>query len=204
MRAAYDVAELLVRTATTLSSDCAHRGLREREWTSLRFLSRANRFSRNATALASFIGATRPSVTQIVKTLESKSYIVREPARQDRRRLLLNVTPLGKQTLREHDPIKHLVDVFSTIGSDDCERLGRLMRQALNRAGVASGICGDCAYLTQHGRATPGRPDTKFSCRLYRADISIEESGELCAGFDINHDRSHLEQLVYRKPVTPP
>ena len=70
MPLAREAVELLVQAARAWYFEGNQHGLRDREWMALRFLGRANRFSRTPSALAGFIGATRATASQIVKTLE--------------------------------------------------------------------------------------------------------------------------------------
>src|SRR3954451_14392046 len=61
---AREAIELLGQMARILWFEGTKHGLRDREWMALRFLSRANRFSRTPSALASYVGTTR--VTRLV------------------------------------------------------------------------------------------------------------------------------------------
>jgi MarR family transcriptional regulator, negative regulator of the multidrug operon emrRAB len=65
-----EAVELLIQAARAWYFEGDQHGLRDREWMALRFLGRANRFSRTPTALAGFIGATKTTASQIVKALE--------------------------------------------------------------------------------------------------------------------------------------
>lgn len=80
----------------------------------LRFLARANRFSRTPSALAQFIGVTRATVFQMVKELERRDYLERRRFPKDKRSVTLAVTPQGKRTLAG-DPIKPLVNAIFAL-----------------------------------------------------------------------------------------
>src|SRR5947209_1741700 len=177
--------ELLVQAATGWYFEGQRHGLRDREWMALRFLGRANRFSRTPSALAGFIGSTRATASQIVKTLESKSFLVRKPSQEDKRSVVLHVTPQGEKCLSQHDPINHVLNAVTALGTDDCIRLRDSLRDILSHLDAAhqrvdASICRDCMFLAERSpgigpAATKGRAAAEFMCRLYRAPVSLEE-----------------------------
>ena len=61
-------------------------GLSPAQWESLRYVSRANHYSRNPSALAAFLGATKGPVSQTLIALEGKGYLRRVRGNPDRRR----------------------------------------------------------------------------------------------------------------------
>src|SRR5713226_10703039 len=112
---AREAVELLVQAASTWYFEGDQHGLRDREWMALRFLGRANRFSRTPSALAGFIGATKATASQIVKALEKKSYLVRKPSQEDKRSVMLCVTSQGEKCLVQHDPINLLLNAVAGL-----------------------------------------------------------------------------------------
>lgn len=63
------------------------------QWTALRYLARANRFSRTPAALAEFMQSTRGTVSQTLIALEHKSLLTRTQNERDRRSIDLALTP---------------------------------------------------------------------------------------------------------------
>ena len=118
-----EAVELLIQAARAWYFEGDQHGLRDREWMALRFLGRANRFSRTPTALAGFIGATKTTASQIVKTLEKKSYLIRKPSHEDKRSVVLCVTPQGEKCLSQHDPINHVLNAVAALGAEECGKL---------------------------------------------------------------------------------
>lgn len=202
MPLAREAVELLVQAARAWYFEGNQHGLRDREWMALRFLSRANRFSRTPSALAGFIGATRATASQIVKTLESKSFLVRKPSHEDKRSVVLHVTAQGEKCLSQHDPINHVVNAVTALGTDECIRLRDSLREVLNHLDAAhqrldASICRDCMFLAERspGPGTgKGRASAEFMCRLYRAPISLDETELLCTSFERTRDRPRIEQ----------
>jgi DNA-binding MarR family transcriptional regulator len=198
MPMAREAIELLVQAARAWQFEGNRHGLRDREWMALRFLSRANRFSRTPSALAGFIGATRATASQIVKTLEAKSYLIRKPSHEDKRSVVLCVTPLGEKCLAQHDPINHVLNAVSALGAEECARLRDSFREVLNHLDAAhqrlnASNCRDCMFLAQRSPAK-GRGGVEYTCRLYRAPISPEEIELLCTAFERASDRSRIDE----------
>ena len=173
MPLAREAVELLVQAARAWYFEGNQHGLRDREWMALRFLGRANRFSRTPSALAGFIGATRATASQIVKTLEGKSFLVRKPSHEDKRSVVLHVTAQGEKCLSQHDPINHVVNAVTALGH-------RRMRQAARfaardpqspRRGTSAARCQHLPGLhvsrrTQSGyrQGTRERPNSCAGC----------------------------------------
>jgi DNA-binding MarR family transcriptional regulator len=194
-----EAVELLIQAARAWYFEGDQHGLRDREWMALRFLGRANRFSRTPTALAGFIGATKTTASQIVKTLESKSYLARKPSREDKRSVVLCVTAQGEKCLSQHDPINHVLNAVAALGTEECVRLRGSLTRILNHLDVThqrlnASTCRDCMFLAERGPATTkGRTTAEFMCRLYRAPISLEETELLCTNFEQARDRPKID-----------
>ena len=96
---AREAIELLGQMARILWFEGTKHGLRDREWMALRFLSRANRFSRTPSALASYVGTTRGTASFIIGELERLGYLERKRSATDKRSVTLSVTQQGKKFL---------------------------------------------------------------------------------------------------------
>jgi len=207
MPLAREAVELLVQAARAWYFEGDQHGLRDREWMALRFLGRANRFSRTPSALAGYIGATRATASQIVKTLESKSYLVRKPSHEDKRSVALHVTPQGQKCLSQQDPINHVVNAVASLGDEECANLRDSLREILNHLDAAhqrldASICRDCMFLAERSpSAMKGRTTAEFMCRLYRAPVSLEETELLCTSFERTRDRPKIEEHLDRARV---
>jgi DNA-binding MarR family transcriptional regulator len=192
MALARETAELLVQAARSLNFEDDRRGLRDREWTALRFLSRANRFSRTPSALADFIGATRAAASQIAKALEEKSYLVRRPSQDDKRSVALCVTPQGERLLAQHDPINEVLNAVAALVPEDCARLRTTLSAILHRIDTPrkqahAGVCRDCIFLVKSeagARSGKARTQAEFECRFHRAPIAAHETKLLCTSFE--------------------
>ncbi|OAF02610.1 MarR family transcriptional regulator [Bradyrhizobium centrolobii] len=207
MSLAREAVELLVQAARAWYFEGNQHGLRDREWMALRFLARANRFSRTPSALAGFIGATRATASQIVKTLESKSFLERKPSHEDKRSVVLHVTTQGEKCLNQHDPINHVLNAVAALGTDECMRLRDSLTKILNHLDAThqrlnASICRDCMFLAERGPVTgKARANAEFMCRLYRAPVSLEETELLCTSFERTRDRPKIEEHLDRARV---
>jgi len=112
--AAREAVDLLLQAASNWQFEDNRNGLLDREWMALRFLVRANRFSRTPSALAQFVGISRATASQTVGRLEDKGYIQRRRSDQDKRSVILDVTPRGEKVLAS-DPIAPLVNAIAAL-----------------------------------------------------------------------------------------
>src|SRR5690606_35235118 len=101
---ALDAAHLIDRLDRLARSGEAAGDLNPAQWEALRFIARANRFSRTPAALAEYLGSTRGTTSQTLIALEQKGQITRQTNARDRRSVTLALTTLGERNLKS-DPI---------------------------------------------------------------------------------------------------
>ncbi|MBR1272904.1 MarR family transcriptional regulator [Bradyrhizobium sp. AUGA SZCCT0222] len=99
MSPARESIELLEQIAQVFSFEETKHGLRDREWTALRFLARANKFSRTPSTLVSHVGTTGETATCIVNQLERKGFLEKTRTDRDRRSITLSLTQQGRKFL---------------------------------------------------------------------------------------------------------
>ncbi|TYO66150.1 MarR family transcriptional regulator [Bradyrhizobium hipponense] len=184
MRMAIEILQLLVQSADSWLFEGNRSGLSDREWMALRFLARANRFSRTPTALASFLSTNRSAASQIVAVLQNKGLVVRKPSAEDKRSIALCVTGEG-ETLLERDPINALRDQIVALEVPDRSQLRDTLRRVLIGLDVAErryhpGVCSQCMFLVESGEGK----DHHFKCRLFRKSIDQKEMTLLCTYFE--------------------
>ena len=93
-------AELLDRIGRIVHGLQFSQGLNPAQWEALRFLARANRYSRSPTALAEYLGTTKGTTSQTLIALESKGAIKRSRRACDRRSVELEITRFGLDELQ--------------------------------------------------------------------------------------------------------
>jgi len=72
------VAELVVQLGCLTRGDGFVANLTFTQWTTLRYFSSANRFSRTVSAFAEFYGTTRGTASQTIKSLVQNDYLTRK------------------------------------------------------------------------------------------------------------------------------
>ena len=186
---AREAIELLGQMARILWFEGTKHGLRDREWMALRFLSRANRFSRTPSALASYVGTTRGTASFIIGELERLGYLERQRSATDKRSVTLSVTQQGKKFL-VRDPISVLLEPIAVLDDEAKIRFRDTLRHVLDQADAAeqrhhTDVCKRCIFLREDRTATDGKPSAaEFSCRLFRAPIAEAEIDLLCTSFE--------------------
>ncbi|TYL93940.1 MarR family transcriptional regulator [Bradyrhizobium rifense] len=187
-----ETVQLLVQAAGACHLPDDRRGLRDREWTALRFLARANRFSRTPTALADYLASTRATATQIVKALVDRSLVARRPSQRDKRSVVLCVTPQGERLLAQHDPTSSIATAVAALVAEDCLKLRNSLDTIVKRIATllpraTAAPCRGCVFLrgdATGARSGRARPTAEYQCRLHRASITVQETALLCTSFE--------------------
>ena len=188
MNLAREAIELLGQVARILWFEGTKHGMRDREWMALRFLSRANRFSRTPSALASYVGTTRGTASFIIGELERLGYLERNRSVKDKRSVMLSVTQQGKKFLAR-DPVNVLVDAIAVLDDEAKIRLRDALRHVLDQSDAAeqrhhTDVCKRCIFLREDRIIADGKTAAEFSCRLFRAPIAEPEVELLCTSFE--------------------
>lgn len=191
---AIEILKLLVRSADSWIFEGSLAGLSDREWMALRYLARANKFSRTPSALASFLGTTRSATSQIAAALQSKGLMVRKPFAEDKRSIALCLTGEGEKFLKR-DPMNALRDRLVALDVTDQSRLRDTLRSALDGLDVVgkrrhhADVCTECMFLVERGEGK----DRHFRCQFFRKSIALEDTTRLCAYFEGRSERGQLQ-----------
>nr|WP_141938813.1 MarR family transcriptional regulator [Bradyrhizobium sp. UNPA324] len=187
MTAAREAVDLLIQAASSWRFEDNRHGLLDREWMALRFLARANRFSRTPSALAHFVGISRATASQTVGRLEDKGYIQRTRSDQDKRSVVLDVTPRGENVLAS-DPIAPLVNAIAglAVGANKFRDLLRNVLEQLDarRDRHHADSCRQCIFLTEPTSKRGSKTLPEYTCRFFRAGLSGSELDLLCVNFE--------------------
>lgn len=151
------------------------------QWEALRYVARANRFSRNPAALADYLGSTRGTVSQTLIALEQKGLIERQPSERDRRSIDLALTQAGTTALRS-DPIGNLADDIAAALGKEAEALADALRASLAQAiarndGKPFGQCHTCRHFRRNVKPGGRQP---HHCALLDAPLSAADSDLIC------------------------
>ncbi|HXF88188.1 MAG TPA: MarR family transcriptional regulator [Xanthobacteraceae bacterium] len=152
------------------------------QWEALRYLARANRFSRTPAALADYLASTRGTVSRTLASLEEKGYVARTASARDGRSVEFALSPEGERAVK-HDPLLALArDIEAATGAMLPEFLDSL-RQTLRRAiarnrGRAFGACYTCRHFRANVRPASRAP---HHCALLDEPLSQADSQAICA-----------------------
>lgn len=178
--AAIEAAHLIDRLDRLARSGESGASLNPAQWEALRYVARANRFSRTPAALAEYLGSTRGTVSQTLISLEQKGQVSRQPSERDRRSIVLGLTALGRRTL-ESDPIGALAGDLAAAEPARLEWLVDVLRAALDgmiarNGGRPFGVC----YTCRHFRGNSGNAGTPHHCSLLDEPLSDADSRLIC------------------------
>jgi DNA-binding MarR family transcriptional regulator len=145
------LADLVDRLGRSTSGRGFCAGLNPAQWTALRYLARANRFSRTVSGFAGYHGTTRGTASQTIKSLVQKGYLIRRPLARDQRSFRLDLTSRARVAL-EADPLHELVEAARGLPRMQRDALGEGLRLLLERVRAdrecpAYGACRSCRHL---------------------------------------------------------
>ncbi|HIF10755.1 MAG TPA: MarR family transcriptional regulator [Sneathiellales bacterium] len=157
-------------------------GLNPAQWEALRFLSRANSYSRSPGALAEYLGSTKGTVSQTIIALESKGYVVRNRSETDRRSINIELTDEGHDLVSQ-DPLCLVEGAVSGLAPADRDNFARSMDSLIKnlqreRGQAEFGVCGECVH---------NRSDGEFGenchCILRDEVLLFDELAQICLDF---------------------
>lgn len=170
---------LLERIGRLLQNDAHSEGLKPTQWEALRYLARANRFSRSPSAVTAYLGMTKGTVSQTLAALERKGLVKKVTVPTDRRNVTIELTRKGMSLLRK-DPLGDLSTAIEKLSDRQQAGLGKslrgLLEQALRqREGRPFGACSTCRHFERD--ADDGRP---HRCGLLHEPLTQPESELIC------------------------
>ena len=173
------IATLIERMGRLMNSDAHAGALLPVQWEVLRYLARANRFSRTPAALGAYLGLTKGTVSQTLRVLEGKGFVRKGVDPRDRRRRRLSLSQEARRLLRE-DPLAETAAAARHLSERQRETLTGMLESML-RVRLAArhrqpfGMCRDCRYFAR--RHAAGAP---HYCLLLKEPLAEEESLAIC------------------------
>ncbi|HUI18688.1 MAG TPA: MarR family transcriptional regulator [Alphaproteobacteria bacterium] len=180
-RTASEVAELLDRLRRASHALQFVHGLNPAQWEALRFLGRANRYSRSPSTLAEYLGTTKGTASQTLRALETKGYVERCRDCADRRGVSVELTAKGRELLLV-DPMLGIERAVEALPRECGEHLAKGLAVVLGkirgscRQG-AFGVCERCRHLVAEGVGQT------TLCGLTGEPLSKEDAKLLCVNF---------------------
>jgi DNA-binding MarR family transcriptional regulator len=178
---ALEAAHLIDRLDRLARSGEQTGGLNPAQWEALRYLARANRFSRTPAALADYLSSTRGTVSQTLIAIEEKGFVARAPSARDKRSVELSLTTRGAAMLRS-DPLLALASDIEAATGRRARDLAAILRATLRNAiarneGRAFGACLTCRHFRADVRPRSGSP---HHCALLDEPLSEADSRAIC------------------------
>lgn len=162
-----------------LRQDGAPHGLQPIHVAALRYLSVCNRFSNTPMAVTEYLGQTKGTMSQSLKVLEKKQFIVKVTDRDDRRIVHLRVTEAGQALLADMGMIPEaFADFLEGLDSAEKALFSKLIEKLLVSALSGEveqrfGGCESCVYYTQ-----------ALHCDLLGEPLKPDELALLCRGYE--------------------
>lgn len=146
----------------------------------LDYLSRANRFSRSPSNIAEYLGTTRGTISQTLKSLGKKGFVTETRSDTDKRSIVFDLTTKGRDVLRSHGKlVSGILDLAANDQRILSEALSNLLSKVLvQNQGRPFGICRTCKHFDP-------APKGGF-CALLSETLTERDAGEIC------HEQSSL------------
>ncbi|MBN43139.1 MAG: hypothetical protein CL573_06600 [Alphaproteobacteria bacterium] len=176
-----DLSRLLDRVGRMSRGLQYSHGLNPAQWDCLRFLGKANRFSRTPGGLSAFLGTTKGTASQTLNALEKKGYLSRLRDPEDGRVRYIELTRRGTDLLAD-DPLNCLDKAISNLPPEILDS----MTQGLNRifiemqarsGGQDLGFCKTCGHSEGETRAG------NTICGFKQAELTYEDATKFCVNF---------------------
>lgn len=169
-----DLRSLLDRLVRLAGTEAWAGHLTPTQIAALDYLWRANRFSRAPSHVADYLGATRGTISQTLRTLERRGLIreVRDTA--DRRRIRYDVTDDGSAALQGNDTFDQALGVLSATQRAQLAHMVQTLLSELvhMRGGRGFGLCNSCRHLRQQ--------DGGYFCAMLNLPLEPFETKQLC------------------------
>ena len=155
------------------------------QWSALRYLGNANRYSRTPSAFAKFHGTTRGTASQTIRGLVKQGYLTQSRAAGDGRGRQLDLTEKAT-AMRLCDPFEAMVravgDLPTEVRRQFGESLTRMLHHVARDKGARRfGTCTSCAHL----ECSDNDPESHqtYTCGVTQNWMDGENLEQLCVNF---------------------
>ncbi len=179
------IVDLIERLGRIARSAQHAEGMKPAQWEALRFLAKANKYSRAPGALAEFLSSTRGTVSQTLIALEKKGLVKRKICRGDARVKRLELTREG-QAVVDRDPLHVLEDAVADLGDDPglAENLEKILRNVIRSYGNRRfGVCLACRHFHSDGASDHSRGPHR--CMLSGEPLNDIDSNQICREHEV-------------------
>lgn len=172
--AAWRAAHLIERIGRVMRAASFEAGLNPAQWEALRYLQRANRFSRTPAALADYFQTSRGTVSQTLIALEEKGLVEKTKSARDARIIDLALTPAGRLMLTNDAERAFAADIDAGgYAASLTEALEAVLKHTLaDRGGQMFGVCKTCRHFRRDG--------TALRCSLLDETLTAQDAESIC------------------------
>ena len=179
------IAELILHLGRIASGEGLVSGLTPGQWAVLRYVARANRFSRTPSAFAAFHGTTRGTASQTIKSLVVQGFLRQTRSEADGRSVRLDLTDKARDIIA-NDPIEALVRAADALPPGLRGDFSLVLRRVLGHVAAAAGrplfgTCENCVHFQGDGCCRAGQP--AYACGYVNEPLLEAELDELCINF---------------------
>ena len=141
----------------------------------LNYLAKANRFSRSPSHVAAYLGTTRGTISQSLKSLNKKGYVNERRSTQDKRVISYDLTAKGREVASSTSQLECSIASLDENEKESLQdALAKIMRLALSQNGNQEfGICRTCIH---HKPKADGA-----YCSLLSEHLTVAEADQICA-----------------------
>lgn len=174
MKTADHIRALITRLARLDAAETWDNDLNPAQISALEYLSRANRFSRAPSHVAEYLRTTRGTMSQTLKALMRKGYVIETRSEADRRSIRYDLTEAGAESSNR---IAALTAAIETLPVDRQTELVNDLSAVLTsrlaaQDGRAFGLCRTCAHHRTTGEGA--------YCALLSLPLAPEETEQIC------------------------
>ncbi len=154
------------------------------QWEALRYVARANKFSRTPGALADFLGATKGTVSQTLIALESKGLLIRKRCEQDGRMTRLLLTEAGNNLIGK-DPLNVVSDYTSSLPPAEKFQLLETLQNLLStmRKNSRAEVFGYCAKCQSFNPCKSDDTPINDMCDFQKEPLRDQDLEQICNNF---------------------
>jgi DNA-binding MarR family transcriptional regulator len=152
-------------------------GLQPVHLQALNYLARCNRYSDTSAAVTDYLGATKGTVSQTLKVLEKKAFVIKVTDLEDKRVQHLKVSNSGRELLSACLPPSTFLEASNRINDADRDRLAGLLTRMLGELQRANqsktfGVCKSCDFFRSDRNG--------YHCGLTSEPLSLADSEKIC------------------------
>ncbi len=178
-------ADLVARLCRLTHASQFADGLNPAQWDTLRFLSRANRYSASPGALAEYLCTTKGTASQTLISLEMKGMVARVRSDLDRRKVRLALTDAGRARLGR-DPLRMIEQVGAEIPDDQRALVLSAMSDVIDNlcrqnGDARFGVCGECRH--KEGGCENSCAADEVLCGLTGETLDQSDLNQICVNF---------------------